>query len=192
MELKGLVCMGDSLTEGWGIQPNMRWSNLLSEDLNLRIINSGISGDSTAGMLSRFQHMVIDHNPSHVIIMGGTNDLNHHLPITNILSNIIAMTRQARHHSIESIIGLPTRFHMLQSEEYTGFYASFENLARGINQLRSALKAMAIEDEWPWIDFDQNLTTSMFLEDGLHPNEEGHKIMKENAKILLQKIGSLV
>ena len=67
--------MGDSLTEGYGIPQHTRWSNLLANETGLPIINSGISGDTTAGMLARFKPMVLDHQPSHVIIMGGTNDI---------------------------------------------------------------------------------------------------------------------
>ena len=101
-----IVCMGDSLTEGYGIANHSDWPTLLGA--NWDVINSGISGDTTAGMLSRFHPMVIDHHPTHVIILGGTNDCSFNLPIDAIISNIMAMTKLARHHGIVSIIGLPT------------------------------------------------------------------------------------
>ncbi|MHA1719447.1 MAG: GDSL-type esterase/lipase family protein, partial [Promethearchaeota archaeon] len=84
-----LVCLGDSLTEGYDIDLNQRWSDLLKENFNFEIINSGISGDTTSGMLARFHQMVVIHKPSHVIIMGGTNDLSMNLGDEAILCNIL-------------------------------------------------------------------------------------------------------
>ncbi len=105
-----IVCIGDSLTAGYGLEPNENWPFLLAKELKIEVINSGISGDTTSGMLARFKAMVIDHKPTHTIIMGGTNDLSLNLTDEQILSNILAMTRYARHHNIETIIGIPTPF----------------------------------------------------------------------------------
>ena len=38
------------------------------------------------------------------------------------------------------------------------------------------------------IDFSLNMTPTHFLEDGLHPNKTGHKIMKDTAKIVLRNV----
>ncbi|MFT6707865.1 MAG: acyl-CoA thioesterase-1, partial [Flavobacteriales bacterium] len=54
MQIKKLVTLGDSLTEGYNIDKLKRWTKLLHQKHNLEIINSGISGDTTTGMLSRF------------------------------------------------------------------------------------------------------------------------------------------
>lgn len=66
-----IVCIGDSLTEGYQMDLSKRWTDVLQEKLDIEIINSGICGDTTGGMLARFKEMVIDHKPTHVIIMGG-------------------------------------------------------------------------------------------------------------------------
>lgn len=97
MDKGKVVCIGDSLTEGYGIQEHERWSNLVADQSEIEIINSGISGDTSAGMLSRFNKMVIKLNPTHVIITGGTNDLLLNIPDNQIIANILAMTRYARH-----------------------------------------------------------------------------------------------
>ncbi|MCP4221582.1 MAG: hypothetical protein GY765_43560 [bacterium] len=182
-----IVCMGDSLTEGYGIDKTKRWSDLLSEDLGCEIINSGISGDTTAGMLARFHHMALAHQPTHIIITGGTNDLWFTLSNQQIISNILAMTRHARHNNIESIIGIPTPFYCRDTPG-TAAYAENKDFEKRLRLFSEALTAFAESDERKYIDFSRNMTPDLFLEDGLHPDENGHIVMKENAEIVLQDI----
>ena len=54
-----IVCLGDSLTEAYIINNKDCWVELLQAKLPQNFINSGISGDTTAGMLSRFTSMGI-------------------------------------------------------------------------------------------------------------------------------------
>ena len=103
-----LLCLGDSLTEGYEINVDVRWTNLLQEDLSTEIVNCGISGDTTTGMLARCERLLLKHQPTHIIIFGGTNDLWFGLKDEFILSNIHAMRRQSKYHNIESIVGIPT------------------------------------------------------------------------------------
>jgi len=183
-----IVCIGDSLTEGFGIEKYYRWSDLLSHDMNIEIINSGISGDTTGGMLARFQSMVINKKPSYVIIMGGTNDLSLNLSYELIISNILAMTRHARYNQIVSIIGIPTRMYPMDSLANESIFLDPTSLRDRLEIFRNKLKRFANEDGLLFIDFSVNRTPNLFLEDGLHPNEAGHKVMMENAKLLLKKI----
>lgn len=183
-----IVCMGDSLTEGYGIEKMYRWSDLLSHDMNIEIINSGISGDTTGGMLARFQGMVIDNKPSHVIIMGGTNDLSLNLSDEQIISNILAMTRYARYNNIVSIIGIPTMMYPTDSFVNGSIFLDQVSLRTRLEVYRNKLKRFVNEDELFFIDFSVNMTPDLFLEDGLHPNEAGHKVMMENAKIRIKEI----
>ena len=50
-----IICIGDSLTEGYGVGRPENWVTLLNERSENDIINKGISGDTTGGMLARFQ-----------------------------------------------------------------------------------------------------------------------------------------
>jgi lysophospholipase L1-like esterase len=183
-----LVCIGDSLTEGYGIRQAYRWSNLLNKDLNMEIINSGISGDTTSGMLARFHNMVIVHNPTHVIITGGTNDLWFNLSDEQIISNILAMTRYARYNGIISIIGIPTPYYYDKQVCPNSTFLDAKTHSERIEGYRKKLISFALEDGLNIIDFSLNMTCDLFLEDGLHPNERGHEIMKENAENVLLQI----
>jgi len=183
-----IVCIGDSLTEGYGVHESKRWTNLLRDKLDIEIINSGISGDTSAGMLARFNEMVIQHKPSHVIIMGGTNDIFLNISDNHILSNILAMTRYARHHEIISIIGIPTPFYNLSAFPDDEQFIESKDLFKRINIFYQSLKQFILDDEQRVIDFTLNMKAELFFNDGVHPNEKGHECMSEIAGQSLKNI----
>ena len=56
--MRKIICHGDSLTEGADIEPVYRWPALLQNALGgIEVINTGIGGDSTAGLLSNVQSL---------------------------------------------------------------------------------------------------------------------------------------
>lgn len=184
-----IVCHGDSLTEGYGLPQIKRWSNLLEEDLGTEFINSGISGDSTAGMLARFHPMVVAHNPTHVIILGGTNDLTLQLSHELILSNIITMCRQARHFGIIPFIGIPTPIILNNVYLPSEIFTPPQDMHRELIKLRLNLMQLAKEKSIPIIDFTHKMHAGLFQEDGVHLNELGQILMKEYAKkVLVEEI----
>ncbi len=102
-----IVCIGDSLTYGYRIRRSQVWTKLLENKMESGVLNKGINGDSTGGMLSRYQKDVIDNSPSHVIIMGGSNDLIMELSLNIVKSNIATMVHQAHANNIIPVIGIP-------------------------------------------------------------------------------------
>lgn len=188
MNKYSIVCMGDSLTEGYGIKPHSDWPALLDEKMDHVFINSGISGDTTAGMLARFQHMVIDHKPKYVIIMGGVNDVGFNISDNMIIGNILSMTRLARHHNIQSIIGIPTPFFPPKQYEDDSLFIELPIFMNRLIEFSHTLRKFIDTDDQPSIDFTLNMHAGLYLPDGLHPNEEGHEIMAENAKEQLFRI----
>jgi len=185
-----LVCLGDSLTEGYGIPQTARWSDLLLKDLEIEIINQGISGDTTGGMLARFQMDVLSEKPTHLIIMGGTNDLSFGLSPKLILSNYHSMLRQARRAEIQTIIGLPTVvfYDGFIDEENPLLFSPLKELSEQIDNFRKQLIIYAEDQELPIIDFSKDMKPEQFLDDGVHPNEAGNVVMMKNAKAILEKI----
>ena len=175
-----IVCIGDSLTYGYEIDISKRWTNLLSNELDIEVLNFGVNGDTTNGMLSRFQRNVIDNKPTHAIITGGTNDLWFGLKDEHIISNIFTISRQAKFYNIIPIIGILTPSFNLIEQNYV-----LEDYSECIRSFQNALINFCKESEIQYIDFSIHMASNHFLEDGLHPNEEGHRIMSENAKLVL-------
>ena len=185
---KKIVCIGDSLTEGYGIHPSHRWSTLLSSNLNIEVINSGISGDTTAGMLARFHEMVIKHKPKYTIITGGTNDIWLNLPDNSIIGNILAMTRHAKHYDITPIIGIPTPFFNSEDSTDESLFIETLSISKRIHSFQNIVKQFAQDDHQHIIDFTLHMNPTLFLKDGLHPNEKGHKQMSTQATLRMKAI----
>ena len=188
MSTEKIICIGDSLTEGYGIPEGSCWPDLLDQKMDQEIINCGICGDTTGGMLARFYEMVIVQKPNYVIIMGGTNDLWFDIPNNQIIGNILAMTRHARHHQIQSIIGIPTPYYLPQIDDGGRMFMDLKGLDRRLKEYHTSLIKFISDDQQPFIDVSKNMHPALFLEDGLHPNQEGHKMMAEVAKKSLEFI----
>ena len=180
--LKKILCLGDSLTEGYLIDVNKSWPQRLQEALNIEVVNAGISGDTTAGMLGRCEHSLREHNPSHLIVFGGTNDLWFGLKDEVILSNIHAIRRQARYHGVEPIVGIPT-----SSMNLNELNLVHENYSECIRSFQNSLISYCQNDDQLIIDFSLHLQPEHFLEDGIHPNEDGHKQMMLNVIDVLKR-----
>lgn len=102
------MCLGDSITYGFGVKRSDTWISLADEYLDHKIINKGINGDTTSGMISRFKYDVSDEKPDIVHIMGGANDILLSGKIDQAKNNIGAMVHQSHSMSILPIIGIPT------------------------------------------------------------------------------------
>ena len=170
-----LLCLGDSLTEGYDIPKSSRWTHLLRDQLKIEVINAGISGDTTAGMLARCERLLIEHKPSDLLILGGTNDLWFGHKDEMIMSNIHAIRRQARYHNIIPIVGIPT-----PSMSINDLNLVHENYSECIRSFQNALINYCNDDDQDIIDFSLKMKAEHFLDDGIHPNEEGQKIMMQN------------
>ncbi len=187
-----IVCIGDSLTEGYGIHKAECWVTLLEKELKIPIVNEGISGDTSTGILSRCPNALAKHQPSILFIMGGTNDLVLNIQNEYIFSNLLAMTKQARHLGVKFIIGIPTPFYTINSTFEDRVFFNGGQLQQRILQFQESLKILLEEKDIPFIDFSKNMPPSLFLADGLHPNAQGHLKMMELVKEKLVHLNFLI
>ncbi|UCF91143.1 MAG: hypothetical protein JSW39_23165 [Desulfobacterales bacterium] len=184
--MKKIVCLGDSLTEGTDVDKNYTWPALVANELRVEVLNRGIGGDTTGGLLGRFYFDVAQQRPDIVLIMGGTNDLWWDLDLNSIQANIFTMACQARYHQIAPVIGIPPPLFMpaVQTQDMLGPVAGFERCLQKLNHLASILMHSAQTSDIPCIDFyhlfldrQGEVIGAYFLEDGLHPNKAGHRAM---------------
>ena len=99
--MKTIVVLGDSLSAEYGLQRGSGWVALLeqqlkSEKIAARVMNASISGDTTAGGLSRLPGLLVQHKPTLVIIELGANDALRGLPLKITEENLGKMTRAAQ------------------------------------------------------------------------------------------------
>ncbi len=192
-----IVCHGDSLTQGAELDEAFRWPALVGHAIGETVINTGIGGDTTAGMTARFPGDVTERKPELVILTGGTNDLWWDLSTGLIQSNLFTMAFQARYHGITPIIGLPTPIHTASARKqpYDPPEGGYEHFEKKLDTLMEGLRKTAEGSDIPVIDFhrlfldaDGKPAGELYLDDGLHPNRDGHrKMATEVIRILRER-----
>ncbi len=177
-----IVCLGDSLTYGYMLPRKKAWPNLLSEITTYRVVNKGVNGDTTAGMLSRFQTDVVAEKPSKLIIMGGTNDFSNGLDYIAAASNIKAMIMQCKYYIIKPMVLIPVP--IISMEPMLLMKAGMVNAQ--IEKLKDELLEFQSIEGFELIDLKdemirtiQNENIADYYLDDLHLNFEGNKMVSE-------------
>ena len=191
--MKTMLCIGDSLTEGTDIPVGHTWTALVANTLNLEVVNGGIGGDTTAGMLARFHWQVTAGKPAFVFIMGGTNDLWWGWEVNTVLGNLFSMVVQARHVGIAPVIGLPLPVNVSAAKagDFSPPLGGYDQFSDKLDALVEALVFHSTESEVPVVDLyrpfmvdNRQVRNEFFLPDGLHPSRAGHKaIASETAAV---------
>ncbi|MFY4776605.1 GDSL-type esterase/lipase family protein [Metabacillus sp. RGM 3146] len=192
-----IVCIGDSLTDGFGVPKVNAWPNVLQNELAVEINNKGISGDTSSGMLARFYHDVLTNIPTHVIICAGGNDLWWNVEVNSILANLYSMVKQAYHHKIVPILAIQPTIHaeFVDRETVWEPIAGYQHLQENSNELANKIMSMAKNNHFHLVDFrvpflnQQNEPIGKYYEgtDGIHPNELGHiALAKQASQTIIQ------
>ena len=177
-----VVFMGNSITDNWAYFHPGFFSNH-------NFCGRGISGQTSAQMLVRFNDDVIDLHPKAVVIMAGTNDVAHNeywVSPERVVDNIVAMCNQAQANGIVPIISsIPPCSEFPWRKE-------IENPGQTIVDINKSLKAYADANGIIYLDYhsaltDENLGLPKTLsEDGCHPNPDTYFIMED---LVLEAIG---
>ena len=184
--MQTMICLGDSLTEATDIPVGHAWPSLVANSIHLDVINHGIGGDTTAGMLARFYPDVVAAKPAIVLIMGGTNDLWWDLEVNAILANLFSIVFQARHHGIAPMIGMPppVAVAVAETNDFSPPWGGYECFTDRLTEFCKALGTRATESEVPFVDLykpfltaDREANNDLFLPDGLHPNRTGQDLI---------------
>lgn len=190
MEYKSeLVLIGDSLTFGYGVPKKSSWTYKIQDShKNLRILNKGINGDTSTGILSRFFKDIILSKPRKTFIMCGTNDLLSKRSVSSITSNIELMIKDCLSISSKIYIGIPPCIIKNLAEELFMPSDYYTYTTENLPILRE--KLFKLKEKYPitLIDFysltKSNLNNKIFL-DGIHLNDVGNNLLFiEACKIL--------
>lgn len=185
MQNRNFVFIGDSLTFGYGVNKSKTWIECYKEfcvekSNDLNIINKGINGNTTTDILNRFTEDVTSLNPSTIFIMGGTNDLLSNRSINSIIDNIELMIQESLTFTDSIIIGIPPR--IIKEDAYRLFMPSltYDYCEKSLPKLRDLLIKLCNKYKLKYIDF-YDLTSSInhneYYIDGIHFNENGHKLL---------------
>jgi lysophospholipase L1-like esterase len=171
-----IVLFGDSHTEF------AEWHELLGSS---SIVNRGIAGDITEGMLKRIDS-VLKVKPEICFFMGGINDFIYRVSYSKTIDSIIQIIRVLKENEIRPVI---------QSVLYIGkSYPESDTINLKVEQINKDLRRISEEEEVFFLDINSSLSFEGYLKneftyDGLHLNPNGYKVWaKVLSKILNESI----
>lgn len=181
-----IVCIGDSLTFGYGVSKNKNWVSLLNKHLNLPIINKGINGDTTTGILSRFFSDVLNFDTNICIIMCGTNDILCGRKIDFIIDNIKIMINDCLSYKIKPIILSPPKTLNLLAEKLWDSHIDYDKINKNLDIFNNELKVLCNSNNINFISLNDimPLDTNYYI-DGIHLNEKGNILIFQKLKTYL-------
>jgi acyl-CoA thioesterase I len=180
---KTILFYGDSLTAGYGLSTEDAFPALIGQKLNQRgkavkVINAGLSGETSAGGLSRIDWVL--RQPVDIFVLElGANDGLRGLPVDQTEKNLQAIIDKVKAKYPQTrivIAGMLVPPNM--GPEYT---TQFKKIFPALAKRNNATLIPFLLDE---VAGNEKLN----LPDGIHPNQEGHKIVANNVLKVLEPL----
>ena len=166
-----LLVLGDSLSAAYGLPLDQGWVSLLQSritdhGLPHRVVNAAISGDTVAGGLSRLPSLLVEHEPTIVLIELGANDGLRGFPPAKIESDLVTLVEQAQSVGARVLVvglRLPPNYGSAYTERFQQLFAKVAE--RTGAALLPRLLADVAEDR------------GLMQADGLHPTAEAQPMI---------------
>lgn len=176
-----MVFLGDSLTAGYGVSqaeafPALVGEALAADGVPVRVVNAGVSGDTTAGGLRRLD-WVLSQRPEVLVVGLGANDGLRGQPLDEIEGNLRKIVERARGAGSRVLLlgmKLPPSYGLPYAG---GFAALYRRLA---DRLDVPLVPFLLEG----VAGDARLNQ----DDGIHPNARGQRVVAENVLPHLRRL----
>ena len=171
---KTLLVLGDSISAEYGLPRDSGWVSLLqtrlSDDkLPVSVVNASISGETTAGGLTRLPALLQQHKPAVLIIELGGNDGLRGLSLAATQSNLREMIKSADRIGARVLL-LGMRVPPNYGPDYSKrFAAMYQGMARERNVKLVPFLFAGLED-----------TERFFQQDRIHPNQRAQTVMLDN------------
>ena len=140
-----ILVLGDSLSAGYGISAEQGWVSLLARRLKdqgqpHRVVNASISGDTTAGGLSRLPSAMDRHQPALVLIELGANDGLRGQPVAQMKTNLqklIAITRSKGAKPVIFEMRIPSNYGPAYTAQFTAAFAAVAKAEKVLGKSRA-------------------------------------------------------
>jgi acyl-CoA thioesterase I len=176
-----IVCFGDSLTAGFGVDPGKSYPDLLQAELDrggyrYRIVNFGVSGDTTQDGIERLP-LVLAEMPRVVLLEFGANDGLRGQPVSIAEANLSQMIEALQKAGIITVLAgitLPPNYGPDYIRKFNAIYSE-----------------LATKYQLPMIPFllaGAAGHPDLMQQDGLHPNAEGTRLVAENVARVLEPL----
>lgn len=168
-----IVCLGDSLTAGFGLDPGQSYPDLLQRELDrrgyhYRVVNLGVSGDTTQDGLERLP-LALAEKPRIVVLEFGANDGLRGQPVSNSQNNLARVIEALQQNGAQVVLAgitLPPNY----GPDY-------------IRKFDAVFTALAARYKAPLIPFllaGVAGHSDLMQSDGLHPNAQGTRLVVGN------------
>jgi len=169
-----ILVLGDSLSAEYGLQRGSGWVKLLENQLQKQsspwsVLNASISGETTAGGLSRLPNLLESKQPGIVLLELGANDALRGLSIEQTRSNLQKMIFLSKKSGAKVLLlgmQIPPNYGQQYTTEFKNLYASLAK-QENIQLLPFFLAGVASNKE-------------LFQADNLHPNEQAQNVLYKN------------
>jgi acyl-CoA thioesterase I len=176
-----IVFLGDSLTAGYGLTrgeevPALIQSRLTAKGYRYEVVNAGVSGDTSAGGLSRLDWS-LEGNVAALVVELGANDGLRGLPVAQMKQNLTEIITRAQQRGIKVILT-----GMEAPPNYGPLYTA---------EFRQVFRELAKEQDVTFMPFYLDSVAgvpSLNLSDGIHPNAAGSRIIEEQLWRVLEPL----
>lgn len=155
-----VIAFGDSLTQGYRVDPGQGWPERLSALVGRPILNRGVSGDTTGDGLERLERDVLSQDPRVVLVCLGGNDMLRRLPADQQFENLRTIIRRIQDRGALVVLIGTEGYKILSPVDYG---ARYEALARETG-------AAYVPDLMDGVLGDPKL-----MLDQIHPNAAGYE-----------------
>ena len=166
-----ILALGDSLTEGLGVANDANYPAQLEASLqelgykNAKVINSGLSGETSTGLVNRLD-WVAQTKPDITILTIGANDAIRGIDVATVEANIRKAVKQLQDNDSEVILGGMEIYDNLGSDYVQSFAAMYPRIAKDMN-------VPLIPFFLAGVGGDPKLNQA----DAIHPTKEGYTII---------------
>lgn len=166
-----VLVVGDSISAGYGVPAHKVWVNNLAEHVRKTghaVVNASVSGDTTAGGVSRLPSLLRQHRPMIVVLELGGNDGLRGLPMKATRANLSKMVQLSRNAGARVLLvgmDVPPNLGPAYAREFRELYPAVAR-AGGATLLPSFLADVAVDPD-------------MMQADGIHPNSLAQPILAD-------------
>jgi len=169
---KTVMVLGDSISAGYGIEPQQAWVNLLQKRLDQqypkqhKVVNASVSGETSSGALARLPKLLQTHKPNVVVIELGGNDGLRGQPPLMIQKNLAQLIQQSQKANATVVV-----LGMKMPPNYgTAYSKAFENNYKVVSQ-QNKVKLL------PFFLEGVAGNKSLMQKDLVHPNGKAQPIL---------------
>lgn len=178
-----IVFLGTSLTAGLGVDPEEAYPAVIrqkldSAGLDYRVVNAGVSGDTSAGGLRRLDWLLEQPLDVLVLELGANDGLRGHDPdaTRENLNAIVERVLERYPEAAVVLVGMEAPPNL--GDDYTA-------------RFRQVFADLAAKWELPFVPFlleGVAAEPSLNQADGIHPNAAGHRILADNVWAVLEPV----